>query len=406
MAGIGFISSVKVKKKVLIVYFGNHANAPRISRTIKALVNDFEVHVFSTGINNDSKISFTSINNLIDDFKAPSFHLKWPALVRKPINLLVKLFIEKKFSTDSYFKKKYWSKGRKQIVEMVNALNPDLIIGHGIYTLPILTENQTKAKRIFNAHEYYLKEFEEMPTWVKYTRPFYEFLAKECLHKVDLMFCVCETIQQEYQKHFKIKSVVITNATDYKNISPIKTTEEIKIIHHGAALRTRQIELMAEMMKYLKGNFHLYLMLVPTDKLYFEELKHNYSNNPNIHFIDPVDFELIPEACNKYDIGLFILPPVNFNWLNALPNKLFEFIQGRLCVAVSPNPEMKSLVEKFDLGIVANDYSPESMALKIQTLAKTDIDKFKENAHRHATTLSGEENQNKMREEIKKLLNN
>ena len=394
-----------MRNKVLIIYFGDHLNAPRVIRTINALINDFEVHVFSTADNNDKRIQFTSIKNLINDFQPPAFHLKWPAIVRKPINLIVKLLSEKKYNTNTYFKNKYWSNGRKQILEKINNLDPNVIIGHGIYTLPLLSENKTKAKRIFNAHEYYLKEFEEMPVWVKYTQPYYEFLAKTYFKSIDLMFCVCETIEKEYQKNFNLKSVVITNATDFKELTPTKTGHEIKIIHHGAALRTRAIELMAEMMKYLESNYHLYLMLVPTDVNYLNELKTNYAQQNNVHFIEPVEFDLIPSECNKYDIGLFILPPVNFNWLNALPNKLYEYVQGRLCVAVSPNPEMKTVVEKYNLGVVSNDYTPKAMADKIRSLSSSDINKYKEQAHEHAKELAGEIEQQKMNKAIKDLLN-
>ena len=55
----------------------------------------------------------------------------------------------------------------------------------------------------------------------------------------------------------------------------------------------------------------------------------------------------IVDTIAEYDIGLFILSPINFNYYHALPNKLFEFIQARLAIAVSPSPEMARIVHRL-----------------------------------------------------------
>ena len=54
----------------------------------------------------------------------------------------------------------------------------------------------------------------------------------------------------------------------------------------------------------------------------------------------------LPRMANDYDVGLYLLPPTNFNQRYALPNKFFEFIQGRLAIAIGPSPEMAKLVER------------------------------------------------------------
>jgi hypothetical protein len=49
----------------------------------------------------------------------------------------------------------------------------------------------------------------------------------------------------------------------------------------------------------------------------------------------------------------------------ASPNKLFEFIQARLPVVTTPNYEMKNLIQKYQLGVVAKDFSVSSFAQAI-----------------------------------------
>ncbi len=392
--------------KVLILCFSDYFSEPRVLRTIHALEGKYELHVFSTGTQQMANIHFQNIKNYITEPIIPSFHVKWPSVLRKPVSLWIKLFIEKRFSKDQYYKNKYWTKPKRALLKKIEHLSPDLIIGHGIYTLPLLAKGPATSKKIFNAHEYYLKEFENNVNWLKYSKPYYEYLIKSSYTKIDLMFCVSGIIQAEYQKDYPIRSIVITNATNYVQLVPKNSSKPIKIIHHGAAISSRQVELMADMMNYLSNDYELYLMLIPTEQEYLNALKEKYRSNSRIKFVTPVKVNEIAVACNKYDIGLFILPPVNFNWLNALPNKLFEFVQGRLCIAVSPNPDMKNLVEKYDLGVVSPDFTSLGMADTIKKLSCDEINNYKNNSNKCAKELSGEINQEIMCKEIEKLLQN
>ena len=76
----------------------------------------------------------------------------------------------------------------------------------------------------------------------------------------------------------------------------------------------------------------------------------------------------IVDTIAQYDIGLFLLSPANFNYYHALPNKLFEFVQARLAVAIGPSPEMARIVNDHDLGIVAPDFEPTTMAAHLNAL--------------------------------------
>jgi glycosyltransferase involved in cell wall biosynthesis len=277
-----------------------------------------------------------------------------------------------------------------------------LLIGHGIYTLPILSKFSSTTKTIFNAHEFYLKEFEENEVWVKYSQPYYNYILNKYYKHIHITFCVSKIISDEYAKIFDVKSIEINNATGYQNLSPIENKEIVKIIHHGGAIRTRQIEIMINAINLLPKTYQLYLMLVKTDKVYYDELLKYKSEK--IFFIEPVAVEEIAKKINNYDIGLFILPPINYNWLNALPNKLFEFIQARLCVVVSPNPDMKRIVESNKVGIVTDNYSAQNVAENILKLTNSDILMYKQNSHKTAKLLNAEKAQKIMLMEVQRLL--
>ena len=134
-------------------------------------------------------------------------------------------------------------------------------------------------------------------------------------------------------------------------------------------------------------------------------LKQKYKDDKRVSFIDPVGTHEISKKINEYDIGIYILPPLNFNNINALPNKFFEFIQGRLAVAIGPMPAMAEIVKRYSLGVVAQDYTSRSLATAIKNLSRENIYKCKKNAEAAAMELSEEKNKQTLLEEIKKLSN-
>jgi hypothetical protein len=95
---------------------------------------------------------------------------------------------------------------------------------------------------------------------------------------------------------------------------------------------------------------------------------------------------------SAYDIGLFLLPPNNLSHVYALPNKLFEFIQARLAVAIGPSPEMASLVRHYGCGVVAPTFDPQSLAAELNALDADTIFAFKRASHVAAVELCAERN--------------
>jgi hypothetical protein len=145
-------------------------------------------------------------------------------------------------------------------------------------------------------------------------------------------------------------------------------------------------------------------MLVNNNTKYFKKLKLLSKDNKKIRFIDPVSMTKISRTINAYDIGLFLLWPGSFSYIMALPNKLFEFIQGRLAVAIWPSPEMAKIVNKFELGVISDDYTVDSMANKLNILSTTEIMHFKLKSHNAAIHLCAEKNKDLLLHTVKDLI--
>lgn len=148
------------------------------------------------------------------------------------------------------------------------------------------------------------------------------------------------------------------------------------------------IEEMIDSLLLLDDRFELHFYLISHDEDYYRSLMERAAGDRRIVFHAPVPMNQLTKELNGYDLGFYILPPVNYNQLHALPNKLFEFIQARLGIAIGPSPEMGAYVRNYDLGIVAAKFTPEALAEELGKLDTHRVKVFKDNADRYARDLS------------------
>ncbi len=275
----------------------------------------------------------------------------------------------------------------------------DLIFANDAETWPLaieLKKSHPGAKVIFDAHEQYAKEFSDMLLWKWFHKRFVNFVCENYIPKADKFVTVCDGIAQDYAKDYGVKAQLILNTPDYEpHLIPSQPKRKIQIIHHGIANRSRKIEKMVRLMDYLDERFELRLMLVPSDPAYLKELN-EMAKGKQIEFLTPVPTQEISTFINRFDIGLFILEPVNFNYANALPNKFFEFIQARLAIAIGPSPEMKKILEAEHIGIVTQSFDEKEMAEVLNALSLEEIHLMKQNSHKVAWKYSNHQNEQVM----------
>jgi glycosyltransferase involved in cell wall biosynthesis len=83
---------------------------------------------------------------------------------------------------------------------------------------------------------------------------------------------------------------------------------------------------------------------------------------------------LSPDELRAYtlraDIGFSLDKPTNDNYVYSLPNKLFDYIHCGTVVIASEVIEVKRIVEKYKVGTVLTEVTPESIAFAIQKYQK------------------------------------
>jgi glycosyltransferase involved in cell wall biosynthesis len=201
------------------------------------------------------------------------------------------------------------------------------------------------------------------------------------------------TIADAYRSLCGVSCSISLNTPSYYDLDPRPTdARQIRLIHHGSAAPVRQLENMITLVSFLDQRFTLTLMLVSPDRSpYLQKLKRLARiQGDRIEFVPPVAFDQIVPTISRYDIGVYLLPSCTTNLRLALPNKLFEFIQARLAVAVSPNPAMAALVHEHGVGIVSDENTPEAMARILNGLTSKQIDQMRQCSHRAAASLNSD----------------
>ncbi len=373
-------------KRLLILSFSTIARDPRVMRQIQLLAPQYQVAVAGFGSQPDATVDFIELQLP----KAKLQHkLLWAG------QLLAR-----------QFEWHYWGKPYvREGLQLLAGKQFDAILANDISALPLALKLAKGKPVLIDAHEYTPKEFEDSWRWRLFFGRYSHYLCQRYLPQTAAMTTVCQGIADEYTREYGVRPSVIHNAPPYQDLSPSPTEEgRIRLIHHGAAIRSRHIETIIKMMQHLDGRFTLDFMLVPTDPIYLKELREKAKDDERIQFIDPVSMPSICAKINGFDIGVYILPPINFNHEHALPNKFFEFIQARLAVAIGPSPEMAALVKKHACGLVASSFEPIALAQMLNTLKPEDIRLYKNAAHAAAAHLNFDADSRTLSQEIAKII--
>lgn len=205
----------------------------------------------------------------------------------------------------------YWN--QYEVVTAARLLSdtaPDLVIANDLPALPLALRLAKGKPVIYDAHEYSPRENEERWVWRLLFGRYNDALCRRYLPKVSSMLTVCQGIADEYAQNYGVRPLVVHNAPQKQPLSPSPLSgQSIRMIHHGVASRSRQLELMIEMMSHLDQRFTMDLMLVEGEAAYMQFLRQKAQHDSRIRFVEPVPMPQICARTNGYDLGLFSCRP-------------------------------------------------------------------------------------------------
>jgi glycosyltransferase involved in cell wall biosynthesis len=270
----------------------------------------------------------------------------------------------------------------------------DLVVANDARALPTAFDAAAGAPVWADMHEWAPQERSHDWRWRLLVGPLATHLCRTYLPRAAAVTTVSEPIAAMYRSSFGVECSVVRNAAPFVDLSPSPVEgDRVRLVHSGGAVPGRDIEGLIEATTRLPDRFTLDLYLVPGGDggRYLRQLRAAAVGHDRVRFHAPVAPEELPAVLNRYDVGVYSIPPTNVNMANALPNKFFDFVQARLALVVGPTPEMARLVRENGLGLVAVDFGAEALVRALQQLDRGRLSAAKAASDAAACELSAEQ---------------
>ena len=267
----------------------------------------------------------------------------------------------------------------------------DVVLVNDVECLPAVYSNGLCAARVvLDVHEFSEDQFPQWLPWRLLVRPMMRSLAHEYIPRVDAIMTVGEGLATLLRERYGRDAAVVMSADDDAGLEPTPARGgAVRMVHVGGYSPTRGLDTLCELADLLGDRYTLDFYLLP--QAGYERFRRCWETHPSITFHQPVPMSALVSTINRYDIGVYSLPPTSLNNMHALPNKFFQFLQGRVAIATGPSPEMARIVETYRCGVVAKDFSAEGLAEAISPLTAEDLWRMKLGSDTAAKKFNGKQ---------------
>ena len=304
----------------------------------------------------------------------------------------------------------YWGVPEyRQAAAQLAAQRPRLIHANDLLALPAAcrASQASGARVVLDLHEYAPLEMENRPAWKALVAPMVRCFLRRYLPAVTAAVTVNQAIADRYALDYGLRPLVVMNAAECEPGVEFRATDpaRVRLIHHGGAVRDRELERMIDVVALADQRYELHFMLVG-DPAYTAELQAYARRHApgRVVFHPAVSTHQIIAKLQAFDVGLYRLPPNSFNNRAATPNKFFDFVGAGLAVCLGPSPEMARLAEAHGFGRVAADFTPPALARTLNALTVTEIDALKRHALRAREQLNAQVEMSKLQALYRQLL--
>lgn len=281
----------------------------------------------------------------------------------------------------------------------------DVFVANDLDTLPanFLVSCLKGKPLVYDSHEY----FTEVPELIgrPMVKSIWQGLEKMLVPRVSAAYTVCNSIAEVYHEQYKVDFKVVRNLPVCSDLE-IQPKEMVKpegvakiILYQGALNLGRGIEATIRAMQYIE-NAQLWLAgdgdLISQLKQLVAELQ----LEEKVKFLGRMPLSKLSEITRQADLGISLEEDLGLNYRFALPNKLFDYIQAGVPVLVSDLPEMRHIVEHYQIGAIAQTHQRKELAQIIKnTLSDTEkITYWKQNLPLAAKELCWENEESVLKE--------
>lgn len=250
--------------------------------------------------------------------------------------------------------------------------NTNILVANDLDTLPAnyLVSKIRGINLVYDSHEY----FTEVPELIdrETVRSIWLRIEKMILPKLRFAYTVSSPIADAYKSKYGIDFEVIHNyPLRKKDIIPFDLPfhpgGDKLLIYQGAVNVGRGLELVIDA---IEGMQHVKLIIAGDGDIRRSLEKRVFGKGleNKIFFVGKIPLEKLHSLTRQADAGISLEEDLGLNYRFAMPNKLFDYIQAGIPVLVSSLPEMRKVVEKYKIGMIADTREINEIRRMITTL--------------------------------------
>ncbi len=281
----------------------------------------------------------------------------------------------------------------------------DVFLSNDLDTLTanFLASRIRHKKLVYDSHEF----FTEVPELLrkKTIKKIWSKIEALIMPKLKTGYTVSESIADAYFEKYGIKMKVVRNLPMRKKtldtepiVFPFVKKNEKVIYYQGALNMGRGLEHVIKAMKFIKS---AKLIIVGEGDISKELRRLTIVEHVSerVIFLGRICFEKLYAYTRSADIGICLEENLGLNYYYSLPNKLFDYIQANVPILASPFPEVKKIVNGFDIGELIEKHSAQHIAEKINSMIASEekIQKWKKNLKKAAEELCWENEEIKLK---------
>lgn len=228
---------------------------------------------------------------------------------------------------------------------------------------------------VYDSHEIYFER--PLPLLTRYLAPILRPIERLLAKRATRMIVTSESCFQYFVREFGVQEpVIVRNAVDLRKIEPGEansaTDSTFLVAHSGLLMHGRHLDELVKAFQYLPDDVSLLLAGDGPARAHLEKLADELGVRDRLRLTGKLLPQQMISALRQATIAAVLITSDYTSYRFSLPNKFFEAVAAGLPIIASPIPEVKRLIESYNIGVLCDPTDPRSVAQAIQQALEPD----------------------------------
>ena len=267
----------------------------------------------------------------------------------------------------------------------------DLLFANDLDTLlpNYLVSKLKNIPIVFDSHEYYtgVPELENRPFIKNIWKSVERFIVPRLAYTITVNESIANLFYDEYKNKFAIVRniplqppvIKVTDIDLFKKENNIPADKFVIIlqgnginVHRGAEELVAAMEQVQNAVLIIAGNGDVIELLM--------QMVSGFKLHDKVIFKPRMQYDVLMQYTQIANLGISFDKPTNINYLYSLPNKLFDYLHAHTPILASNLPELKKIIEQFDIGYILLNIEANEIANTLNKIINdTELLKQKKN---------------------------